>query len=407
MSQRLFGKPSRFEGVLYDPRGALAREAKQMENQGIKIYYLNIGNTKPFGLDAPDEIIENVTKNIRKTEGYPPSAGIFPAQEAILQHCQTRDFQNLILENIFTTDGVSDAIFRTMMSFLEYGDEILVPMPDYPLWTGAIKLLGGKPVHYVCDEKSDWLPDLKDIRRKITSKTKGIVIIPFNNPTGALYSREILEKIIKICQENQLALFSDEIYDKIIYGDGESISVASLADDILIVTYNGLAKAYRVPGWKAGWATVSGNTKIATGFLEALNLICDMRLGSNHVGQMAVQTALGGYQSIKDLVKPGGRLREQRDLGYELLNGIDGISCVMPKAGLYFFPRIDVKKFNIKSDEQFLLDLLREKHVLLGTGTGFNWPKQDHFRVVFLPHVHELKEVLTLLADFLSTYRQK
>lgn len=407
MSQRTFDKPKSFNGVMYDPRGALLREAIKLKSQGKKIYYLNIGNTKPFGLDAPDEIIENSIINIRDTEGYPPSAGIFSAQEAIMQHCQLRNFQKLILENIFTGDGISDLIFRTMLAFLNPGDEVLVPMPDYPLWTAAIKLLGGKPVHYLCDEQSGWLPDIKDIKKKITNKTKAIVIIPFNNPTGAVYPKDKLMKIVKVCQENELALFSDEIYDKILYDGAKAHHVAAMADDIMIVTFNGLAKAYRLPGWKAGWATVSGNTDIAKGFLEALNLICDMRLGSNHPGQMAIQTALGGYQSINDLTKPGGRLRDQRDIGYEILSNIDGVTCVKPLCGLYFFPKIDVKKFKITSDEKFLLDFLREKLVLMGTGTGFNWPDPDHIRIVFLPYAHELKKVLQLFSDFLSTYQQK
>ena len=399
-------KSNKFTGILYDIRGPLLREAEQLESQGRKILKLNIGNTKPFGFDAPDEIITDVIQNIRQAEGYTDSRGIFSARKAIMQYCQIRNFVNLDINNIFTGDGVSDLIRISLNALLNFGEEILIPAPDYPLWTAAVKFAGGKPVHYLCDEKADWQPDLNDLQKKITPKTKGIVIIPFNNPTGAVYNLKMLEQIVKIAQEHKLIVFSDEIYDKIIY-EGESISIASLADDVLFLTYNGLSKNYRLPGFRAGWLVISGNIAAAKDYIEGINLLCNMRLCSNAVGQIAIQTALGGYQSIYDLTKEGGRLRLQRDKGYELLSQIEGISCVKPNCGLYFFPKIDTEKFSIKNDEKFLLDFLREKHVLLVPGKGFNWPKPDHFRIVFLPHIEDLTDALTRLKDFLENYKQK
>ena len=406
MESRIFRKAHKFEGVGYDIRGPLLNEAEKLIDEGHKILKLNIGNTKPFGFDAPDEIITNLIHNIREAEGYSDSRGIFPAREAVMQYCQTRGFTNLNIDNISLHDGVSSAIWNAMNALLNHGDEILGPAPNYPLWEAAVKFAGGKFVPYLCDEQADWLPDLTDLKKKITAKTKGIILIPFNNPTGANYDREILLQIVKLAQNNQLIIYSDEIYDKIIY-EGESISIASMADDVLFVTFNGLSKNYRLPGFRAGWMVLSGNTKIAKDYIEGINLLSNMRLCSNVPGQMAIQTALGGYQSIYDLTKEGGRLRVQRDEGYKILTQIEGITCVKPKSALYFFPKIKIKKFNIKNDEKFLLDFLREKHVLLVPGKGFNWQHPDHFRIVFLPHIDDLKEALSRLKDFLANHKQK
>ncbi len=407
MGHKPLRKSNKFEGVLYDIRGPLLDEAERLQKQGHRIISLNIGNTKPFGLDAPDEIIEDVILNLRTAEGYSDSAGIFPARKAVFHYCQSRGFTGLNISNIFITNGVSEAIRIVMDALLNHGDEILISSPDYPLWTAAVKFAGGKPVHYLCDEQAEWQPDLNDLRQKITPKTKGIVIIPFNNPTGAVYSQEMLLEIVKIAREKNLIIFSDEIYDKILYDKAESISIASLADDILFVTFNGLSKNYRLPGFRAGWVVFSGNTEIALDYIEGVKLLANMRLCSNVPGQLAIQTSLGGYQSIYDLTKPGGRLRVQRDAGYELLTQIDGITCVKPKCALYFFPKIDTEKFNIKDGEKFLLDFLREKHVLLVPGKGFNWPNPDHFRIVFLPHVDDLTDALGRLKAFLAHYHQK
>lgn len=402
-----YRKSNKFEGVGYDIRGPLLKEANRLEAEGCKIIKLNIGNTKPFGFHAPDEIRQDVVKNIGDAEGYADSRGIFQARKAIMQYCQTRGFTNLDIENIILTNGVSEGIRKVCDALLNRGDEILLPSPDYPLWTAAVKFAGGKPVHYLCDEQSGWLPDIKDIREKITAKTKGIVIIPFNNPTGAVYPKDILLQIIKLAREHELIIFSDEIYDKILYDGTESISIASLADDVLFVTFNGLSKNYRLPGYRAGWVVLSGAVSAAKDFKEGIVMLSDMSLGCNVPGQLAIQTALGGYQSIYDLTAEGGRLYQQRNLGYQLLTQIPGITCVKPQSALYFFPKIDVTKFSITNDEKFLLDFLREKHVLLVPGKGFNWKQPDHFRVVFLPHSDDLTDALTRLADFLSNYRQK
>ncbi|OGY41719.1 MAG: aminotransferase [Candidatus Buchananbacteria bacterium RBG_13_36_9] len=403
---KLILKSKKFEGVLYDIRGPLLKEADRLEKEGKKIIRLNIGNTKPFGFDAPDEIITDVIAYIRDTEGYSDSRGIFSARKAIMQYYQTRKLTNLNMDHIFVNDGVSSAIWNSQNALLDNGDEILIPTPDYPLWTAAVKFAGGNPVHYICDEQSDWQPDLADLEKKITHKTRGIVIIPFNNPTGAVYHLDILKQLVRIAENHELIIFSDEIYDKIVYDGTESVSIASMSEDILFVTYDGLSKAYRLPGWRSGWMVLSGNTKIAEDYIEGINLLSNMRLCSNVVGQSAIQTALGGYQSIFDLTKEGGRLRVQRDTCYDILTGIDGITCIKPRSGLYLFPKMDTKKFGIESDEKFLLDFLREKHVLLVPGKGFNWPSPDHFRIVFLPHVDELKDALGRLKDFLEHYKQ-
>ncbi|MCX6745104.1 MAG: pyridoxal phosphate-dependent aminotransferase [Candidatus Parcubacteria bacterium] len=402
-----YRKSNKFEGVGYDIRGPLLKEAQRLEASGHKILKLNIGNTKPFGFDAPDEIRHDVAQNLVDAEGYADSKGIFPARKAIMQVCQTKGFTNLDIDNVILTNGVSEGIRKVCDALLNRGDEILLPSPDYPLWTAAVKFAGGKPVHYLCDEQSGWLPDIGDLCEKITAKTKGIVIIPFNNPTGAVYPRDILKRIVQEAQERKLIIFSDEIYDKILYDGAEAVSIASLADDVLFVTFNGLSKAYRLPGYRAGWVVLSGDVSSAKDFKEGLSMLSDMSLGCNVPGQLAIQTALGGYQSIYDLTKKGGRLYEQREIGYQMLTKIEGITCVKPLSALYFFPKIDVAKFDIKSDEKFLLDFLREKHVLLVPGKGFNWKQPDHFRIVFLPHSDDMIDALTRLADFLSTYRQK
>lgn len=400
-------KANKFEGVLYDIRGRLLDEANRLELEGHKILKLNIGNTKPFGLDAPDEIITDVIRNIRSAEGYSDSKGIFSARKAIMHYCQTRFFTNLDIDNIFLGDGVSDLIGTSMEALLNRGDEILIPMPDYPLWTATVKFSGGKPVHYRCAEENGWLPDLEDIKKNITPKTKGIVIIPVNNPTGAVYPKTLLREIVKIAREHNLIIFSDEIYDKIIYDGVESVSIASMAVDVLFVTFNGLSKAYRLPGFRSGWMVISGDTKSAKDYIEGITRLRSMKLCSNVVGQLAIQTALGGYQSIFDLTKEGGPLRQQRDLSHDLLTRIPGISCVEPKGALYLFPKIDVEMFNITDDEKFLLDLLLKEHILLTRGKGFNVQDHAHFRIVFLPALEVLKEAIERLGNFLSTYKQQ
>jgi len=407
MSERTFAKALRLENTNYDIRGKLLDRANELRQAGIQITPLNIGNTEPFGLLPPEEMIAYLINNIRETFGYTDSKGMPEARLAVMQYYQDRGIRNLSIEYIFHGNGVSDLIGKVCEALINPGDEILVGIPDYPLWTAKIIAFGGKAVHFVCDEQSDWLPDLKDIKSKITAKTVGIVIIPFNNPTGAVYPRELLEKIIQIARENQLAIFSDEIYDKIIYDGHESISIASLADDVLFITFNGLSKVYRLPGWRSGWAVFSGKTRVAQGFLQGMKELCDQGLGPNAPGQLVVPSALGGYQSIFDLTKSGGRLYKQRETGYQILTSIPGITCVKPKSALYFFPKIDVKKFNITNDEKFLLDLLEDKKILLTAGKGFNWPQPDHFRIVFLQHEEDLAISLQWLKDFLSTYQQQ
>lgn len=407
MNKRIFLRPKRFKNANSDLRGPLLDEANKLSKEGRTILKLNIGNTAVFDLLPPEEMVQFFIENIRSSFAYTESKGIPEARLAIMQYYQTRHLTHLNFDNIFNGNGVSALIGILFKSFLEMNDEILVPSPSYPVWPSEVIAYYGKAVYYLCDEKSDWLPDIKDIKRKITPKTKAIVIIPFNNPTGAVYPRDILLQLVKIAQEHQLPIFSDEIYDKIVYDSNESISIASLADDVLFVTLNGLSKVYRLPGWRAGWAVFSGKTDIATDVIQQFKIECDKQLGANAPGQMVIQSALGGYQSIYDLTKVGGRLHTQRDLGHKILNQIPGITCVKPKSALYFFPKIDVKKFNIQNEEKFLLDFLREKHVLLTAGKGFNWAHPDHFRIVFLPEAEMLKEALTRLGDFLSVYKQK
>ncbi len=403
---RIFEKAKRLEKTNYDIRGPLLTRAEELEKAGHQIIKLNIGNTAPFGLLPPEQMPRSFWENINQSFGYTRSKGISAARLAILQYYETRKIKKLQFENIFLGNGVSDLIAKICEAFIDPGDEILVPAPDYPLWTAKVIAFEGKAVHYRCLEENDWLPDLEDIKAKITGKTKAIVIIPFNNPTGAVFTKEMLLQIVQIANENELAIFSDEIYDKIIYDGHESISIASLADDLLIITLNGLSKAYRLPGWRSGWAAVSGNTKIAKGFIQGLKELCDQSLGANAPGQLVIQSALGGYQSIFDLTAKEGRLYKQRETGHKLLTSIPGISCFKPKSALYFFPKIDTERFNITDGEKFLQDFLEKHLVLLTPGKGFNWPKPDHFRIVFLPHEEELTIALNRLGEFLSGYIQ-
>ncbi len=403
---RFLKRSSKLDNVCYDIRGPVVSEAQRLEEEGFKITKLNIGNPAPFGFDAPDEIIHDVIMNLNNAQGYCESKGVFAARKAIMQYCQQKRIKGVQMEDIFTGNGVSEMIVMAMQALLDNGDEILVPAPDYPLWTAAVNLSGGRPVHYMCDEKADWYPDIEDIEKKITANTKGIVIINPNNPTGAVYPKEIVQKIVDVAVKHQLILFNDEIYDKILYDGEKHISAATLSDEILCITMNGLSKSHRIAGFRAGWMVISGNKSGAEGYLEGLNMLAGMRLCSNVPAQHAIQTALGGYQSINEYIVPGGRLYEQRECCYQMLNDIPGISCTKPKGAFYVFPKIDIKKFNITDDRQFVLDLLLQKKILIVQGTGFNWPNPDHFRIVFLPPVQELKPAIEELADFLARYKQ-
>lgn len=404
---RIFKKSSKLENVCYDIRGPVLEEATRMEEEGHKLIKLNIGNPAPFGLAAPDEIIRDVIINLPNATGYSDSKGIFPARKAIMQYCQEKGLPGVGIDDIYIGNGVSELVVQAMQGLLDTGDEILIPAPDYPLWTAAVNLAGGTAVHYLCDEAADWYPDLKDIKGKITPKTKGIVLINPNNPTGAVYPVEILQQIVDLAVEHELIVFSDEIYDKILYDGVEHTSTASLSDEVLFITFNGLSKSHRIAGFRAGWMVISGNKKGAEDYLEGLRILASMRLCSNVPAQYAIQTALGGYQSINDLVLPGGRLKEQRDYAYEAINSIPGLSCTKPKGAFYMFPRLDIRRFNLIDDQKFILDLLLQEKVLLVQGTGFNWPAPDHFRVVFLPELNELKTALSRLGNFLTGYRQQ
>ncbi len=401
-------KSSKLDNVLYDIRGPVMDEAIRMEEEGYKIIKLNIGNPAPFGLEAPDEIIHDVIFNVRNAQGYTDSKGIFPARKAIMQYCQQKKINGVTVNDIYVGNGVSELIMLSMQALLDHGDEIMVPAPDYPLWTASVNLAGGTPVHYLCDEQSDWNPDIEDIRKKITPNTKGIVVINPNNPTGAVYPKEVLLEIVKLAEEHNLILFADEIYDRIIY-DEEDVhySLASLTQDVLCVTFNGLSKSHRIAGFRAGWMVLSGKKSQARDYIEGLTMLATMRLCSNALAQYTIQTALGGYQSINEYLVPGGRLREQRDVTYEMINDIPGLSCVKPRGAFYAFPKVDVNRFNIKDDMQFIKDLLVDKKVLLVQGTGFNWPEPDHFRIVFLPAKEELSKAINLIGSFLSDYHQK
>ncbi|MBN1685223.1 MAG: pyridoxal phosphate-dependent aminotransferase [Spirochaetales bacterium] len=399
-------KSKKLDDVCYDIRGIVLQEARKLETEGYTILKLNIGNPAPFGLFAPDEIIHDMILNLHDAQGYSDSKGLFSARKAVMQYCQQKRIYDADVEHIYVGNGVSELIVMSMQGLLDSGDEVLVPMPDYPLWTAAINLSGGTAVHYRCDEQAFWYPDLDDIKKRITPRTKALVVINPNNPTGSHYPRELLESLVSIARENHLIVYADEIYDKILYDGGVHTSIASLADDLLFVTFNGLSKSYRSAGFRAGWMVLTGALAQASDYIKGLDILATMRLCSNVPGQFAIQTALGGYQSIDDLVKPGGRLREQRDVCYKLLSEIPGISCVKPQAALYCFPKIDTEKFRITSDERFVLDFLRERKVLLVQGTGFNWPEPDHFRVVFLPAVEILSQALAALKSFLNTYDQ-
>jgi alanine-synthesizing transaminase len=401
-----FKKSSKLDNVLYDIRGPVLDEAKRMEEEGQTIIKLNIGNPAPFGLHAPDEIIHDMILNLKDSDGYSDSKGLFSARKAIMQYYQQKNISGVTIEDIYTGNGVSELVVLVMQALCNTGTEVLVPAPDYPLWTASVNLAGGKAVHYLCDEKSDWIPDISDLKKKITSKTKAIVVINPNNPTGALYPTGVLKQIVKIAQEHGLMVFSDEIYDKICYDGIEHVSIASLADDVFFVTFSGLSKAYRIAGFRAGWMVVSGNKKAAGDYIEGLTLLSSMRLCSNVPAQAIIQTALGGYQSINDLIAPKGRLYKQRETCMDMLSRIPGISCVKPKAAFYVFPKLDQKKFSIKDDEKFVFDFLHQEKVLLVAGKGFNWPHPDHFRIVFLPTVEDLKESLGRLHNFLKNYKQ-
>lgn len=403
---REFRKSNKLNNVLYDVRGPVVDEAARMEEAGTQILKLNIGNPAPFGFRTPDEVIYDMRRQLTECEGYSPANGLFSARKAIMQYAQLRQIPNVTMEDIYTGNGVSELINICMSALLDDGDEILIPSPDYPLWTACATLAGGTAVHYICDEQSDWYPDMADIRRKINDRTKAIVIINPNNPTGALYPREVLQQIVDIAREHQLIIFSDEIYDRLVMDGEEHVSIASLAPDLFCVTYSGLSKSHMIAGFRIGWMIMSGNKKMAKDYMEGIKMLSNMRLCSNVPAQSIVQTALGGHQSVRSYVVPGGRIREQRDYIYKALTDIPGISAVKPKAAFYIFPKIDVKKFGIVNDEQFALDLLRDKKILLIHGGGFNWKQPDHFRVVFLPRIEVLKESVEKMADFFSYYHQ-
>ena len=404
---RTFGKADKLEHVLYDVRGPVVDEAARMEERGMRILKLNIGNPAPFGFNAPEEVIQDMRDNIVHSQGYSDSRGIFAARKAIMQYAQIKKIPNVTMKDIYTGNGASELIQLSLNALLNNGDEVLIPSPDYPLWTACTNLAGGKAVHYICDEQSEWYPDIQDIESKITPKTKALVIINPNNPTGALYPKEILEQLVDVARRHELILFSDEIYDRLVMDGLEHISTASLAPDLFCVTFSGLSKSHMACGFRVGWMILSGNKEIAKDYMAGINMLSNMRLCSNVPGQSIIQTALGGYQSVNEYIVPGGRVYDQRAYIYKALNDIPGISAVKPKAAFYIFPKIDTKKFNILDDQQFALDFLREKRVLIVPGSGFNWKEPDHFRVVYLPRIEVLEDACESLQSFLSTYRQK
>lgn len=401
-----FEKSTKLDGVSYDVRGPVLEEAERMQEAGISILKLNTGNPAPFGFEAPNEIVRDLIMNVRESEGYSESKGIFAARKAIQQYCQLKGFPNVGINDIYTGNGVSELITMCMQGLCNNGDEVLVPTPDYPLWTASVSLAGGKPVHYICDEQSEWYPDIEDIRSKITAKTKAIVVINPNNPTGALYPKEILEAIVDVAREHDLLIFSDEIYDRLVMDGLVHIPIATLAPDRMVVTLNGLSKSHRVAGFRVGWMVLSGDKSGAKDYIEGLNMLSSMRLCSNVLSQQIIQTALGGYQSVDELLLPGGRIYEQREYIYNVINDIPGLSAVKPKAAFYIFPKLDIKRFNITNDEQFVLDFLHEHHILLVHGGGFNWQQPDHFRIVYLPKLDDLKETAQSMRAFLADYRQ-
>jgi alanine-synthesizing transaminase len=400
-------KSAKLANVCYDIRGPIMDAARRMEEEGHKIIKLNIGNLAPFGFDSPEEIQQDMIRNLPTSAGYSDSKGIFAARKAVMHETQRQGVKGVTLDDIYLGNGASELIVMATNGLLNDGDELLLPAPDYPLWTAAASLSGGTPVHYLCDESNGWMPDLADIRRKITPNTKGIVIINPNNPTGALYSRELLEQIVAIAREHQLVIFADEVYDKVLYDDAVHTPLASLSEDVLTLTFNSLSKSYRSCGYRAGWMVISGDKKNAQDYIEGLNMLSNMRLCSNVPGQWAIQTALGGYQSIRELVGEGGRLRRQRDLAHELITAIPGVSCVKPSAALYMFPRLDPAVYPVVDDRQLFLELLEETRVMLVQGTGFNWATPDHFRIVFLPHEDDLREAIGRVAKFLEGWRKR
>jgi alanine-synthesizing transaminase len=399
-------KSAKLANVLYDIRGPIMDAARQMEDEGQKIIKLNLGNLAVFGFDAPEEIQQDMIRNLPNSAGYSDSKGIFAARKAVMHETQKQGVAGVTLDDIYLGNGASELITMATNALLDDGDELLLPMPDYPLWTASTSLSGGKPVHYLCDEANHWMPNLADIRAKITPRTKGIVVINPNNPTGVMYSNDLLMGIIEIAREHGLVILADEVYDKVLYDGIKHTAIASMSKDVLTLTFNSLSKSYRSCGYRAGWMIVSGDKKHAADYIEGLNMLSNMKLCSNVPGQWAIQTALGGYQSINDLVGEGGRLRRQRDLAFELITAIPGVSCVKPSAALYMFPRLDPKIYPIDDDRQFFLELLRETRVMLVQGTGFNWPAPDHFRIVFLPHEDDLREAIGRIAKFLGNYRR-
>lgn len=400
-------KSSKLANVLYDIRGPIMDRAKLMEDEGLKVIKLNIGNLAAFGFDAPEEIQLDMIRNLPNSAGYSDSKGNFAARKAVMHYSQQQGVEGVTIEDVYLGNGASELIAMATNVLLDSGDELLIPMPDYPLWTAVASLAGGRPVHYLCDESRGWIPDVEDIRSKITPRTKGIVVINPNNPTGVVYSTEVLVEIVEIAREHGLVILADEVYDKVLFDDLKHVALASLSTDVLTLTFNSLSKSYRACGYRAGWMVVSGDKRAAVDYIEGLDMLANMKLCANVPGQWAIQTALGGYQSIGDLVNEGGRLRVQRDLAYELITAIPGVTCVKPQAALYMFPRLDPEVYPIKDDRQFFLQLLEATRVMLVQGTGFNWPHPDHFRMVFLPHAHDLREAIGRVATFLESYRNK
>ena len=399
-------KSDKLNDVLYDIRGPVMAEAERLEHEGHRILKLNIGNPAPFGFEAPEEVLVDMMRTLPTAQGYSDSQGIYSARKAVMQYNQRMGISGVEIDDVYMGNGVSELISMSLSALLNEGDEVLIPAPDYPLWTAATRLSGGTPVHYRCDEGADWFPDIDDIKSKITDRTVAMVVINPNNPTGAVYSKEILTELVEVAREHDLVVFADEIYDKILYDDAQHTCIASLADDLVFITMNGLSKSYRVAGFRSGWMTISGDKKRAAGYIEGLNMLASTRLCANVPAQHAVQSSLGGYQSIAEFVTPGGRLYEQREVAYDMVNSIPGLSCTKPGGALYLFPKIETERFGITDDEQFVLDLLRAEQILLVHGTGFNWPEPNHFRLVFLPRVGDLRQALTRLEKFLASYQQ-
>ena len=399
-------KSSKLDNVCYDIRGPVLEEAHRLEEEGHRVMKLNIGNPAPFGFDAPEEILVDVIHNLPASQGYCDAKGIYPARKAVMQYAQQLGIGGVEIDDVFIGNGVSELVMLALQGLLENGDEVLLPAPDFPLWSAAVNLCGARPVHYLCDEQADWAPDMEDLARKVTPRARALVIINPNNPTGAVYEREVLDRLAAFARRHGLVVFADEIYDKIVYDDARYIPFATLADDLLTVTFSGLSKSYRAAGFRTGWMIVSGAKERAEDYIEGLNILASLRLCSNVPTQHAVQTALGGYQSIGDLVRPGGRLREQRDLAWQLLTDIEGVTCVKPRGALYLFAKLDTERFNVVDDERFVLDLLRRERILVVQGSAFNWPRPDHFRIVFLPHPEDLRDAIGRLRRFLQQYRQ-